>query len=143
MFYHTNSRLLYDITCHDDSNPDERIVRWIDQLNKALRCSLQYSQQLASVLINRVVHIKRKVKNAGGRQHDNFLSLSWNLTTPHDGDIPSLSTLSPAEVVVKLFQRIKSLESQLQASTQVLREIQQDTHSQTSQTHSKALFKKT
>lgn len=127
IMYCSYSRVLYDITRDDISNPDERIVRrWIDQLNKTLRCSLQYSQQLASVLINRVVHIKRKVKNAGGRQRDNFLSLSWTFTTPLNSDTPSTSTLAPAEDLANLSKRVKSLESQLQASRRVLREVQQE-----------------
>ena len=82
---------------------------------------------MASVLINRVVHIKRKVKNAGGRQRDNFLSLNWTLTLPpQNSDTPSTSTHAPAEDLANLSERVKSLESQLQASRRVLREIQQE-----------------
>lgn len=75
-------------------------------------------------MINRVVHIKRKIKNAGGRQRDNFLSLNWTLTAPHNGATPSTSTLTPVEDVASLSKRVMSLENQLQASTRVLREIQ-------------------
>ena len=75
-------------------------------------------------MINRVVHIKRKIKNAGGRQRDNFLSLNWTLTAPHNSATLSTSTLTPVEDVASLSKRVKSLENQLQASTRVLREIQ-------------------
>lgn len=68
--------------------------------------------------------LKRKIKNAGGRQRDNFLSLNWTLTAPHNGATPSTSTLTPVEDVASLSKRVKSLENQLQASTRVLREIQ-------------------
>ena len=49
------SKLLYDMTSQDPSNPSEQRVRkWIDQLNHALHCTLKFSKALlASNLVQR------------------------------------------------------------------------------------------
>ena len=54
-----------------------------------------------------------------------FCRQNW---TPHTGDTSSMSTLAPAEDTAALQTRVKSLESQLQASARVLRELQQENH---------------
>ena len=123
----TCSRLLYNITQSDSSSPSESTVRrWIDSLNSSLKCSLVFSQMLASKLINRAIHIKRKVKNEGGRKRENFLSLNWTLTVPLDPSTPAVDK-TPNEETTKLSEEVKSLRSQVQATTRVLRQIQQET----------------
>ena len=101
--------------------------KWIDRLNEVLRCSLKYSQKLASTLVNRAVHVKRKIKNAGGRQRETFLSKNWTLVVPVDGIALSSSADLPTEDVTNLSQQLKTLESQLQASQHVLQETQRKT----------------
>lgn len=132
------SRLLYNITHKDGPTPSESTVRrWIDQLNESLRCTLTFSQTLASKLINRAIHVKRKVKNAGGRKREGFLSLNWTLTVPLDCSTPAGAS---CEDTTKLSEEVKSLRCQVQATTRVLRQIQQDTPKSRKRTAMQALF---
>lgn len=118
------SRLLYNISREDPSRPSEDIVKqWIKKLNDTLQCSLRYSCSLASSLIQRVNNLKWRIKNKGGRQRDRVLSQNWKLTTDIGTVAPPTET--PSGDVARLTQKVKSLQSQVQASARVLQQIQE------------------
>lgn len=116
------SRLLYNITREDPSHPSEVIVKqWIKRLNDSLRCSLRYSCSLASTLVQRANNLKWRIKNKGGRQRDSILSQNWTLHT----DIDTVAPPTQSGDMVSLTRQVKSLQSQVQASTRVLQKIQE------------------
>ena len=101
------SKLLYDITSQDPSNPSEQRVRnWIDQLNDALHCTLKFSKALASTLVQRANNVRYRMKNKGGRRRSKILSPNWTLTTSFDEDNPS--TPSSSSEVARLSSHISS-----------------------------------
>ena len=115
---------MYNITREDPSHPSEDIVKqWIKKLNDTLRCCLRYSCSLASTLVQRANNLKCRIKNKGGKQRDRILS--QNLTLNTDIGTVAPSTVTPSGDVVKLTQQVKSLQSQVQASTRVLQQIQE------------------
>ena len=119
------SKLLYDITSQDPSNPSEQRVRkWIDQLNDALHCTLKFSKALASTLLQRPNNLRYRMKNKGGRRRGEILSQNWTLTISFDEDNPS--TPSSSSEVARLSQ-VTSLQRKVEASARVLQQIQQET----------------
>ena len=113
------SRLFYDITHRDPSRPVEHVVRrWIDKLNEVLHCGLKFTHKLSSSLIQRANFLRWKMKNKGGRQRENILTQNWTLTSAIDCD--ATSSTSPSEDVTKLTHQVKSLQSQVQATSHVL-----------------------
>ena len=122
----SNSRLLYDITHQDPSNPSEQRVRkWIDHLNDTLCCTLKFSKELASALVQRANNLRYRMKNKGGRRREDILSQNWTLTIAFDDS--DSSTPSSSSEVAKLSQHVASLQRKVQASACVLQQIQQET----------------
>ena len=120
------SKLLYDITSQDPSNPSElRVRKWIDQLNDALHCTLKFSKALASTLVQRANNLRYRMKNKGGRRRSEILSQNWTLTISFDEDNPS--TPSSSSEVARLSQQVTSLQRKVEASARVLQQIQQET----------------
>lgn len=109
-------------------NPSQDTVKgWVDQLNKQLHCGLIYSVTLASTLINRVKNLKFRLKGKGGRRRETLLAQTWTLTVPTTDSMAT--TPSESDDVTKLSQQVQSLQSQVQATTRILREIQLPTPS--------------
>ena len=110
------SQVLYDVTVRNSTSPSEPTIReWISKLNDSLKTRLRYMQQLGKILVNRANFVRQKVKKMGGRAHQNFFSKNWALSLIEDDLNPSTDEQS------------KSLQEQLQASSRVLRNIQQNT----------------
>lgn len=108
--------MLYDVTVRDSTSPSEPTIReWISKLNDSLKTRLRYTQRLAMVLVNRANFVRQKVRKMGGRARHNFFSQNWTLSLVEDDLDPSAD------------EQIRSLQEQLQASTRVLRNIQQNT----------------
>ena len=64
------------------------------------------------------------MKNKGGRRREAILSQNWTLSS--DVHETSLAK-TPTEEVAKLTEQVNTLQSQVKASTHVLRQIQQET----------------
>lgn len=121
MFVLFFSQLLYDLTGGDSNYPSESTVRgWIAKLNKAIHCGLRYTERLAKVLTNRANHVRWKVRKFGrsGRARERFMSLNWKLTTSVEEIEQSLTEQCSA-----LQQQVQTLETQLQSSQRILRNI--------------------
>lgn len=123
LFFH--SQLLYRITSRDSTSPEESTVRkWIDCLNESLKCGLRYSESLARKLINWAIHIRRQIKNKSGRKRSNFLQLDWTLESDSFVASSASSADTPGSEVKKLSEKVKTLQNQLQSSSQVLQTVQ-------------------
>ena len=90
------SKLLYDITRNDKASAtDPTIVEaWIRCLNEKLHGTIRYTKRLHSILVNRVAHLRHKVKGLkGGRAIERFLSQTWKLQLQDETDATEVETL--------------------------------------------------
>lgn len=109
-------------------SPSQDTVKgWVDKLNEQLHCGLIYSLTLASTLINRVKNLKFRLKGKGGARRKTILAQTWTLTVPTTDSMAT--TPSKSDEVTKLSQQVQSLQSQVQATSRILREIQLPTPS--------------
>ena len=57
------SRVLFDNTHKDSTRPPKaRVEIWLENLRNAISVSLQYTEQLGSILVNRANHLRRKMR---------------------------------------------------------------------------------
>ena len=82
--YRPYSKLLYDIT--SSYGTSATIVQaWIRRLNEKIRGTIRYTEQLRSVLVNRVAHLRHKLRGLkGGRARECFFGQTWNLQLQPD-----------------------------------------------------------
>lgn len=120
LFYEC-SKLLYDLTHKDSTSPSESVVKhWIGKINESVHAGLLHTERLAGVLINRANFIRRKSKTlGGGRTRQVFLDQKWELTVHQD----ELSQAASKENST-LKEQVQTLETHLEATTRILRNIQ-------------------
>ena len=123
---------MYDLTRQDSTSPSESVVKhWIEKINESVHAGLVFTERLAGVLVNRANFVRRKSRSmGGGRTRQIFLDQVWELTVP---SVELCQSASKENASLK--EQVRTLETHLQASTRILRNIQP--------TYSKTLFKAT
>ena len=98
------------------------MIAWLRFSNAA-----SHTLKDSSILVNRVNHLRAKLKNQGGRKRQEIFSQNWTLVLPAERET--------YKEVEKLQNQVKSLQGVVKASSRVLKEIQEtssQTHKRTS-----------
>ena len=126
IFVHKCSRLLHHLTNSDSTSPSGSVVkRWIERINESVYAGLVYTERLAGVLINRANYVRRKARTmGGGRTRQIFLDQKWELTV-HSDELSQAASKENSS----LKEQVRTLETHLQATTRILRNVQPTTSS--------------